>query len=228
MTSTDNALDLDAFDQQVIALADARIAEGAPALINALGIRLGPDLGKMKLQTGQSFQAYIKSRPALANRYDIVLVKENTPGLWPKGRAYEPVPTAFGQTPRRSRAPRYLHWFWAAFAEASDGRPRYFDPKERQIHFENPPQPTWVEIPAHLIRSGDEPLTVPEIHRRIEDWFRLTGLEPSGFLDLAAPATTAKSGRTVLDMLISSLTVKQMQGVTLPLDVVAELSKRHA
>jgi len=32
----------------------------------------------------------------------------------------------------------------------------------------------------------------------------------------------------VLDLLISSLTAKQMQGVTLPLDVVAELSKRHA
>lgn len=228
MTSNDNPLDLDAFDQQVIALADARIAEGAPALINALGIRLGPNLGKMKLQTGQSFQAYIKSRRALTDRYDIVSVKENTPGLWPKGRDYEPVPTAFGQIPRRSRAPRYLHWFWAAFAESSDGRPRYFDPEQRQIHLDDTPQSTWIEIPAHLIRSGDEPLPVPEIHRRIEEWFRLTGLEPSGFLDLEAPVTAGKSGRTVLDLLISSLTAKQMQGVTLPLDVVAELSKRHA
>lgn len=224
---TGPTVDLDAFDAEIIRIAQIRFDKNEPALINALGIQLGPKLAQVKAQTGLSFLQYLQER--LNDRFDIIPVKPNTPGLWPKGMPYEDAVSAYGQRPRPQGPRRYVRWFWNAFAEPLAQGRRFFDPTERRIRDADAPEAaSWIEIPTHLIRAADGVRSVRDIHQHIEEWLKEQGLAADTFIEEAAPLR-APSGtvRSVLDALIESLTSRQLQSVTMPLDVVAELAKRR-
>jgi hypothetical protein len=225
----EDAINLEDFDAEIVRLAEARFAQGEPQLINALGVQLGPVLAKVKALTGMTFQEYLRAH--FSNRFDIIEVKRNTSGLWPKGKSSEGAVAAYAvRPPRAAGPPRYLRWFWNAFAEPpSEGR-RFFDPTERRIRDAAAPEgEDWIEIPSALIRLEEEPYNVREIHRRIEQWLADTGQAREAFEDQAAAAVRPgpAPGRSVLDAMIESLSPRQLQSVTMPLDVVAELAKRR-
>lgn len=223
---SDPSIDLEEFDKKIIELAEVKIKAGEPALINALGIKLGPDLALVKAQTGMTFQEYLADR--LSNHYDIIRVKENTPGLWPKGRAFESAVAAFRERPNRIKPRRYQPWLWKAFADPLDSGSRFYNQIDRQIVDAASAKPGWLEIPGRLIRQADQPTSVRDIHHRIDEWFKETGLQPNDFIDEEAEKLTSKQlGQTVLDLVLNSLTNRQLQSVTLPLDIVAELAKRR-
>lgn len=214
-----NNIDLNEFDAEIIRLAQLRFEKDEPALINALGIQLAPKLGLAKAQTGLSFMQYLEKR--LSDQFDIIQVKPNTPGLWPKGKAHEAAVSAFAQRPRPQIPRRYLRWFWNAFAEPiADGK-RFFDPNERAIvDAELAENPSWLEIPATLVRRADETRSVREIHRNIDEWLRANRLSGDDFLDKTTqlPEPSA-AGRSLLDLVLGSLTQRQLQTVMVPLDV---------
>ncbi|MBD3817784.1 MAG: hypothetical protein IE912_02560 [Brevundimonas diminuta] len=220
------SIDLEDFDKKIVELAEVKIKAGEPALINALGIKLGPTLALVKAQTGMTFQEYLVDR--LSDQYDIITVKENTPGLWPKGRAFESAVAAYRERPNRIKPRRYQPWLWKAFADPLGGGSRFYNQTDRQIVDAASAKPGWLEIPGRLIRQADQPASVRDIHNRIDEWFKETGLDPTDFIDAEAERLTSKqSGRTVLDLVLDSLNNRQLQSVTLPLDIIAELAKRR-
>lgn len=222
-------INLDDFDAEIVRIAEARFAQGEPQLINALGIQLGPQLAKAKAKTGFTFQEYLRRR--LSDRFDIIEVKRNTSGLWPKGRSPEAAVTAYSARPPRAEGPpRFQRWFWNAFAEPLLEGQRFFDPVAKAIRdAEAADGADWIEISPSLIRREDEAYNVRTIHERIDQWLAETGQARDAFEDRATPVARAAPGpaRTVLDALLETLSPRQLQSVTMPLDVIAELAKRR-
>jgi hypothetical protein len=224
--ATNPDVDLAAINEKIVTLVEAKLAKGQPALINPLGISLGNALGVLKAATGQSLLEYIQK--TFSDRYQVILVKENTQGLWHVGQAYEQAVRDFVGRPPRPAPRRFVSSFWDAFIEPLKGARRFYSQGEaRFVDADLAPSPEWREIPVDLIYKPGEDRNVREVHRHISEWFERTGEAPDQYLTEVPVETRAEAGRSVLDLLVASLTPKQLQSVTMSLDVVAELARRR-
>lgn len=218
--------DLTAINERIVELVEAKVSKGQPALINQLGISLGSQLGILKAATGKNLLEYVQQN--FRDRYQVILVKENTQGLWPIGQAYEQAVRAFASKPARSAPRRFVSSFWNAFIEPLTSARRFYSLVEaRFVDGDAPPSPDWLEISADLIYKAGDDRNVRDVHRHISDWFDRTGENPDHYLIEVPVEPKGETGRSVLDLLVTSLTPKQLQSVTMSLDVVAELARRR-
>ncbi|RYG89101.1 MAG: hypothetical protein EON59_02140 [Alphaproteobacteria bacterium] len=221
--------DFEAFHSLIAELARPHFDRGEPALINQLGIALGEQLRIVKAATGLSFSDYLGKR--LDDVYEVIDVKANTKGIWPKGRPKDGLVTRMTARLDRPRptTQRYAPTFWQAFADPlKPGMRRFYVPSTREVReatiAENE---EWKEIPASLIREEGEPYAVKPIQAHIAEWLKDTAIELDGVVETIAERPARDSGHTLLDLMIESLDKRQLQSVSLPLDVVATLAARR-
>ena len=215
-------VELEAIERQIEALIDDRISEGKPAFISAIGIALKGDLARLKVLSGLSLSDYLRQN--LGDRYDLVQAKPNTYALWPKGQPFIPL-THSKVSSAVTRGPDYLTWFWSAFATPiDDGEERYYDPRTHSIVTESVNDDV-IAISADLMRKADEPFNARLIHDRIEQWLASHKLNKKDFEDRSAPLARPNQTRTVLDAMVDCLDKRQLQGISISMDVVATLSR---
>lgn len=223
MTTDDGQPDYIAFNAEIDQAVEQAIEKGEPCLISKLGIALGPKLRAVKAATDLTLGQYIETR--LSDRYILVDIKNNTKAIWPRGTPYvRSHQEDSGKTITRSTTPRFQPDLWQAFALPIRQGRRFYDPTTDTVFgSEEEPQEGWIEIPKSRIRSPGATYNVKEIYTNIKAWITENNLDASRFYAPATPSSKNEASASVLDLMINALDKRQLQNITLPMDVIAAL-----
>lgn len=224
------------FIDEIASTADAVIASGRLSYLADVGTRLGgrSKINEIKATTGLTLSEFVEAY--MADRFRLVAMGglKSALVMLPVGQENLLVET---QMPRiRNRSPdqrRFTRNLWLAFATPCPSSERHFNPTTLQ--FVDGPAPTgdnWIEIPKNRLRSPDDPYDWRSIIENIRGWLEDNSFTESDFTEASVDAETARiaagmerSVSSVLDLLLDALDHKQLQSVSMPLDVIETLRK---
>lgn len=212
--------------EKIAELADARIRNGEPYLLSALGADLGEDLSLLKLLNKKGLSDFIQLRHC--ERFTVVRlgVHGNVTGLIKKSSLSSSTDQATISEVKHNQ--RFHYRFWAAFSVPSTNEARVLNREDF----------TFTDLPAAEVPEGS--LTISndlivdigaaerdvKIMENIEKWLLAKGLSKDEFMALKRasrlPLTRQSSG-SLLHAIVAALDQRQLQSTTMNLDVVATL-----
>lgn len=229
MTDESQQQEVERIAAKIIALAEARNGQGQPYLVSALGIDLGEDLRTLKILTSKGLNDFILDR--LSDKITLVRLgaHRNVTAII-EGAAASNSTTEGSILGKRDQKRRFHYRFWAAFSVPPKGEVRVLDPED--LTFDDVAESG---VPDGKLAIGNDFIPPAEAENRdeqikanISKWLEANALPEDRFLapnrlpSLPAGAQI-RNGGSLLDSLIAALDRKQLQTVSLPLDVVATL-----
>ena len=239
----DREKELNRIQQVIVEICKQRIGQGQHLLLSDLGKMLADDLLKLKLISKGSLTTFLRDRlpqeftlAAIGPHRNIFsVVRSDSAGVAPSESASElrnEEPLTSETTPKKRR---YHYRFWAAFAVpiTTPDTKRYVDVHSFAFReTKEPPLDTEIEITQDLIAAPDIPNRDLTIESNITKWLTQNGLSQEQFLatssrPLEIHAKQISLGPSVLELLVGTLDNRQLQSISLPLDVVAALLKKR-
>ncbi|MBI1779388.1 MAG: hypothetical protein HYR63_28990 [Proteobacteria bacterium] len=214
-------------------LCEAHQGQGTPYLLSRLGLDLGKDAITLKYLGYPKLAQFVTER--LVGRCELRLLggrHNNIYAIFPTGA---PSPTPL--TPSfLAKRPRYHYRFWAAFSVPALGERRdlnLLDFTFRDAAASEPAPPGTLPIEPDVIAPDNVADRDNTIHTNIDRWLERHGLERSKFLvsekvSHSSNLLPSDASATLLDLLLTSLDNRQLQRISLPLDVISSLLRTRA
>ena len=213
-------------------MAEEEISQAGYLLLSKLGASLGDDIKRIKSHTGMKLSDFITER--LRDHYEVKEVLQYGRGIlavFRPGVAPETVGAIRSVDRANDGGFRYHHRFWGAFAVPAQGAQRFLD--EREFTFrdapadEVPPNGTMVITPDFITLSEIENRD-HVIGQNIERWLAASGwsrerVSAKRVHNIVNSSIRPSSNRSLLDAVVEALDRRQLQSLTMPLDVVATL-----
>lgn len=227
---TNVSTEVEAIKASIAAYIDAELDRRQPLYLSALGVAMRAPLSRMRTLTGQTVGSLIEQD--FSNRYQIARLgpHKNIIALYKQGHDISDIKPADGVS--ASGAPRVLYArdLWLAFAVPLTAPFRYIDLKA--LKFFDTEDSTAPEghllIDREYLRGSADSHDPKEIGQRIASWCAKNGIDPTLYLlKQRAPTMALAHGRSVLELMLSSLDRRQLQSVSLPLDVVDALLRNR-
>lgn len=232
LTASDAAEELERIKQKAITICDAALTYGRPFLLSDLGHALGTDATKIRLITRRRLSDFVREH--LSENYNLVVSGKHN-GVYaiiPKSWAEEPPKRVPDASP--SSKARFHHRFWSAFAvPLAAGMRRHLNLDT--FYFYDTPIDTagpsgTVIVEAEFIPPSETEDRNAVVARSIERWIAKQGFSSSQFMVDRKPQSTHPSveqGSSLLELMFEALDRRQLQSVSMSLDVVAALSRRR-
>ena len=203
-------------------------------LLSQLGQELGPDVGRIRADTGKKLRDYVEAE--FADLFDVKPIQElgkNIFGAVPKGM---PVSAIELQRPDKSSGSDRFHGrFWAAFSVPITASRRLISLQDFTFHDADSAEGSRdvfrVIEPGYVASSGIEERDVT-IKENIHRWLADQELHRAFFVLrkskrlVGSGLASRQSPVSILDAITSSLDRSQLQRNSLPLDVIVALAKR--
>lgn len=236
---------LDNIERKIVEICDSALSSRHQYLLSELGLSIGREsLLEMKEARGGKLADFIRQR--LGNKYKIVetgihrnilaLTRIEESGIATLKDDEKGAIQDRDNVDDRAKV-RYNHRFWAAFAVPLTKKIRYIDRKDlvfRDLESDDHGPSDSLRIAPEFIASANAEDRDTLIAKNIERWLVEQALSPREFVaDARRPSSSAVSppilssnGVSVLQHLIESLDHKQLQSISLPLDIVSALLRK--
>lgn len=233
MTNTSPGLDeaqaaeVEQIRKQIADFIDSELQSRELLYLSAVGAAMREPLGRFKQLTGQTLGQIVEND--LADSYQVARLgaHKNVLALCRIGQ--DPLKL---QATRPDRAPvlRYNRNLWLAFAVPLTANYRHIDMNALKFQDSDDATPPegHLAIDREYLRGDDDPHEPSEIVRRIGTWLAKNSFDPSRYLEKPSSLNQQRvQGRSVLEDMISVLDRRQLQSVSLPLDVVDSLLRHR-
>jgi hypothetical protein len=216
---------------RITLLVEDGIRQRGYQLLSALGISLGNDFRRIRIQTNLKLREFITRY--LGNRYDVRDAPGYGHGVLAVYKAgTEPADVIRSSSSRSSTDAhiRFHHRFWAAFAVPLREGQRLIDLHDYTFHDvsdDELPADGFGIITPDFVPSEEAESRDSLIREQIDRWLGINGWSRERVAAKqplkAAPAPNVASTKSVLHAIVEALDRRQLQSVTMPLDVVATL-----
>lgn len=223
--------ELETIKSKLAAYIDDELHRRQPVYLSALGVAMQEELSRVKALTGQTVGVLIEKE--FSGRYQIARLgpHKNILALYKLGQEPTSVdPTSVEKSPG-SKGVLFTRQLWLAFAVPITTPYRYIDLKT--LSFSDAEQSVapdgWILIDREYLREATDVHDPKLIAQNIVTWCAKNGVDPTLYLlKQKAPASDHIAGRSVLEMMLSTLDRRQLQSVSLPLDVVDALLRSRS
>ena len=204
-----------------------------PLLLSRLGSHCGGEIAQLVKTRGRGLGNYLRHQ--LEGRVQVIQHSANPTitGVVPAGatpNTDEEIDALLEKTRHgsSSSAPRFHPAFWAAFRKPLDESNRRYLSVDAPIRFQessgkNPPD-RFREVPQNYI--SDSTMDDDQILQNAEKWLKDNELQRNIYLINSQSKSDFGHPRNLLDRLLFSLEPKELNRVSMPLDIILKLWKQ--